>query len=206
MRVSKLLLLIVIAGSICACSLVSTIPTPSFLKSDQTANQAPRSKMVNVIAVLPIEGGTVDSKATKMLRTKLCEELRFKGYPQIDTAMIDSKLTPLTAGRTARKNDVIPPKVVEELVGADGVMYCSLVEHKRMNLIYAPVTVSVKCILRSAKTGETIWNAQSQSTSGSFDLLPQRLNMKSRGDLEEAMEEVVDKVMETLPYGPKLRG
>jgi hypothetical protein len=30
--------------------------------------------------------------------------------------------------------------------------------------------------------------------------------MKSSGDLEEALEEVVGKVMETLPYGPKLRG
>ena len=206
MKIPKLLLIAVCAWCVCACSLVATIEAPPFLKKDQSAKVAPKPKTVNIIALLPIDSVATDGNATKMLRAKLCDELRFKGYPQIEAALIDSKLTQLTAGKTIKKNDVIPPKVVEELVGADGVMYCSLAENKSVKLFYAPVTVSVKCVLRSAKTGETIWNAQSQSTSRSFDLFRERLNMKSRGDLEEAMEEVVDKVMETLPYGPKLRG
>jgi len=148
-----------------------------------------------------------DSKTSKIARTKLYEELRFKGYSQIASDLIDSKLMPLTDGKEVKKNNAIPPKVIEELLGADGAMYCSLTESKTSTrFFYAPVTVSVHCVLRSTKTGETLWNAEYKSTNRSFDLIHSRLKMKSSGDLEAAMEEVVGKVMETLPYGPKLRG
>lgn len=185
----------------CLCLSACSSHAPVVLKSDQ--NQS----ALNVIALLPVEGKVADTKALQMLRTKLSNELRFKGYPQIASDLIDSKLMPLTVGRDVKKNDIIPPKAIEELLGADGAMYCSLKESKTSTgLFYSPVTVSVRCELRSTKTGETVWNDQSQATSRSFDLIPTRLKMKSNGDLEAALEEVVGKVMETLPYGPKLRG
>lgn len=168
-------------------------------------NQNPSA--VNTIALLPVEGNVADSIALQMLRTKLSNELRFKGYSQIASDLIDSKLTTLTDDKDVIKNKGIPPKAIEELLGADGAMYCSLKESKiSTGLFYAPVTVSVRCELRSTKTGETVWNDQSQATSRSFDLICTRLKMKSNGNLEAALEEVVGKVMETLPYGPKLRG
>ncbi len=66
--------------------------------------------------------------------------------------------------------------------------------------------MTLKCELRSAKASEAVWSAQSEATSRSVDLMRSRLKMKSRGDLEEAMEKAVVKVLETLPYGPHLRG
>jgi hypothetical protein len=185
----------------CLCLSACSSHAPVVLKSDQNPNA------VNVIALLPVEGNVADTKALQMLRTKLSNELRFKGYSQIASDLVDSKLIPLTDDKDVIKNKVIPPKAIEELLGADGAMYCSLKESKTSTgLFYAPVTVSVRCELRSTKTGETVWNDQSQATNRSFDLIRTRLKMKSNGDLEAALEEVVGKVMETLPYGPKLRG
>ena len=185
----------------CLCLFACSSHAPVVLKSDQNPSA------VNVIALLPVEGNVADTKALQMLRTKLSNELRFKGYSQIASDLIDSKLIPLTDDKDVIKNKGIPPKAIEELLGADGAMYCSLKESKKSTgLFYAPVTLSVRCELRSTKTGETVWNDQSQATSRSFDLIPTRLKMKSTGDLEAALEEVVSKVMETLPYGPKLRG
>lgn len=185
----------------CLCLFACSSNAPAVLKSDQNPSA------LNVIALLPVEGNVADTIALQMLRTKLSNELRFKGYSQIASDLIDSKLTPLTDDKDVIKNKGIPPKVIEELLGADGAMYCSLKENKiSTGLFYVPVTVSVRCELRSTKTGETVWNDQSQATSRSFDLIRTRLKMKSSGDLEAALEEVVGKVMETLPYGPKLRG
>ncbi len=199
MRARNILFVVLI--TFCLCLSACSSRAPGVLKSDQNPGA------VNVIALLPVESNVADSKASRMMRTKLGDALRFKGYPQIAPDLIDSKLMPLTGGVEVRKNNVVPPKAIGELLGADGVMYCSLIESKTSTgLFYAPVTVSVRCELRSTKTGETLWNAQYRSTSRSFDLIRTRLKMKSRGDLEATLEEAVGKVLETLPDGPKLRG
>lgn len=200
MRANKILFVLALL-TFCLCLFACSSNAPVVLKSDQNPSG------LNVIALLPVEGNVADTIALQMLRTKLSNELRFKGYSQIASDLIDSKLTTLTDDKDVIKNKGIPPKAIEELLGADGAMYCSLKENKTSTgLFYAPVTVSVRCELRSTKTGETVWNDQSQATSRSFDLIRTRLKMKSSGDLEAALEEVVGKVMETLPYGPKLRG
>lgn len=198
MRISGVLMAGLIAFCVCLSACASHSPT--ILKSSQNPAE------IKVIALLPVESSAADTKASKMLREKLLKELRFKGYPPVAADLIDSKLMPMVGGQDAAKNNIIAPKVVEELLGADGAMYCSLKESKSSTkLFYAPVTISVSCELRSTKTGETLWNAQHKTTNRSFDLFRTRLDMKSRGDLESALEEAVNKVMETLPYGPKLR-
>jgi hypothetical protein len=102
---------------------------------------------------------------------------------------------------------LIAPAVVKELVGADAVMYCTLTESNRtVRLFYAPVTMAAQCELRGTQTGEVFWNAQYRSTSRSFDFTSKRLEMKSSEAFETVIEEVVNKVMETLPDGPNLRG
>jgi hypothetical protein len=60
--------------------------------------------------------------------------------------------------------------------------------------------------LRGAQTGEVIWSAEYKSNSRNFDVTGNRLEIKSLAAFEEVMEEVVTKVMETLPDGPKLQG
>lgn len=192
-----LFILMMFCICICACSLRG----PDTLKND--ADQ----KAVNMVAMMPVENQTGDARMSKMLRLKLSDELRFKGYPQVDIEVIDSRLAALADAREAGANAAVPPGVNREILGADAAMYCCLMEGKAAKKIfYAPVTVSVRCELRSTATGETLWNGQGKSTGRSFDLRGKTLDMKAAGDLEAVLEEVVGQVMETLPYGPKLRG
>ena len=199
MRGHRILLNMLIIFSLClsACS----SQTSAVSKNDQ--NQ----KTFNIIALMPLASHDADTRVSKMLREKLFNELRYKGYPPIATDLIDSKLLSLPGGKEFKNDDTVPPKIVEELLGADAAMYCSL-QHSKISksFFYSPVTVSVRCELLSAKTGEKLWEGQCKTTNRSFDLIRSRLEMKSQGDLEASLEEVVGKVMETLPYGPKLRG
>lgn len=191
-----LMVLMILCLGLTACS----SPNSELIKSD--SNQNPP---VNAIVLMPVENKTQDTRVQKLLRARLLEELRFKGYPQIAAAINDGKSMPQSPLREEGKTDLTLLKNIQRTEGADAAMYCTLQESKSSRaFFYSPATVSVRCELRSTKTGETIWNAQHRSTSRSFDVMNSTL--KSNGALESALEEVVGKVMETLPYGPMLRG
>jgi len=174
---------------------------PYKMKNDNDQNAA------KVIAVLAVDNKTADSKTSVLLRSKILDELYFKGYTKVSSEFIDMKLEPLYGKESKGGTGIVAPQVLKELVGADAVMYCTLIESKRsVGWFYAPVSISVRCELRSTHTGEVIWNAKYKSNSRNFDITGNRLEIKSRAAFEEVMEEVVNKVMETLPDGPKLQG
>lgn len=161
-----------------------------------------------IIAMLPVENKTFDGKTSQLLRSKLFEELCFKGYSKIPLDIIDKKLESLYIDKISKKSAaIIDPQVLKDLVGADAGMYCTLTEEKKSKKIfYAPITIAVRCELRSAQTGEVLWNAECKSTSRNFDLTHKGLERKSTETYETVIEEVVNKVMKTLPDGPNLRG
>jgi len=198
--------LLVVLIIFCVCLSACSLRIPGLTKNDPEPEEP--ASGVSLIALMPVQSSTADERTLRMLRVKLGEELRFKGYPQVATDLIDSRLSTLAEGKETDGKSTATSGQVQELLGADGgVMYCSLQEHtKSKHPFYTPVTVTLKCELRSSKTGEVVWSAQSQATSRSIDVMRSRLKMKSRGDLEEAMEKAVGKVLETLPYGPHLRG
>jgi hypothetical protein len=68
--------------------------------------------------------------------------------------------------------------------------------------VYAPVRVSITFELRDTKTGETLWSTRHETVNRSFGLSDKQLEMKSYQLYELAIQEVVDKAMETLPDGP----
>jgi hypothetical protein len=78
--------------------------------------------------------------------------------------------------------------------------------NKSEKLFYAPITIAIRCELRSTQTGEVLWNAQGESTSRNFDFTHNGLERKSHEVLETVIDEVINKVMKTLPDGPNLRG
>jgi len=101
----------------------------------------------------------------------------------------------------------IAPQILKDLVGADAVMYCTLIEsNKPIGIIYAPVTIYLSCKLRRSESGEIIWNGQHKSTSRNFDFTRKGLEMKSCKAYESVIEEVVNGIMENFPYGPNLQG
>jgi len=162
-----------------------------------------------IIAVLPVENKTVDDdgKTSQLLRNRLFEELYFKGYPQLPLDLIDKKRESLYANGAKGSAADVAPQILKDLVGADAGLYCTIMKnHKPEKLFYSPVTLAILCELRSAQTGQIIWKAQGESTSRNFDFTHKGLERKSHEVLETVIEEVVTKVMKTLPDGPKLRG
>ncbi len=174
--------------------------------SPQQSMKTDDEKTAKVIAVLPVDNKTPDSQAPCLLRTKILDELYFKGYSKLPLEVIDKKLAPLYKN-TIKSAGIVAPHVVKELIGADAVMYCTLSEGERSKwLFYAPMTVAASCELRSTQTGEILWRANCRSTSRNFDITSKRLEMKTYENFEALIEEVVNKVMETFPDGPNLKG
>jgi len=100
----------------------------------------------------------------------------------------------------------VPSQALKDLVGADAGMYCTLTKDNKSKIFYAPIKISVRCELRSTETGEIVWNDQSESTERNFDFTNKGLEKKSHEFLENVIDEVVNKIMKTLPDGPNLRG
>ena len=70
-----LVLLIIFIVCLSGCSL----KIPGLTKNDPEPEEP--ASGVNVIAVMPVQSPTAEERTLQMLRVKLGEELRFKGYP-----------------------------------------------------------------------------------------------------------------------------
>jgi hypothetical protein len=191
-------LLIIISLIISGCS----AKTPPYtLKPNYDQNPA------KIIAVLPIENKTVDGKTSQLLRSRMFEELYFKGYPKLQLDIIDKKLESLYSNGAKESAATIAPQALKDLVGADAGLYCTLMEgNKSEKLFYVPITIAIRCELRSTQTGEVLWNAQGEYTSRNFDFTHNGLERKSHEVLETVIDEVINRVIKTLPDGPNLRG
>lgn len=162
---------------------------------------------IRLVALLPVDNKTNDQTAARMVREKMFEELYFKGYPKIPLKVMDEKLLKIYEGNLSKAGGNIPPKVIGELLGVDAVMYCTLNESKASaRLIYAPTSVSVLCELRSAKTGETLWQARHRAVERNFGFSRRDLEMKTSQVYEAVIQEVINEIIKTLPDGPDLLG
>jgi len=161
---------------------------------------------VRLIAVLPVRGDAQDPRVAQLLREKVLAALYFKGYPKIPLGLIDEKLDGLY-GKTGAPGGIVPPQAAGQLLGIDAVLYISLIECRTAyRPLYAPTTVAVRLELRSAKTGETLWSVQDRTVERNFDFTTKGLEMKSTQVYEEALQAVVDRMLDTLPDGPDRLG
>lgn len=152
-----------------------------------------------LVAIMPVSGGSTDPKSVGMLRTKLAEELYFKGYPRIPFQMVDEALTGIPAGADGK----IPPLSVGERLKVDAVLYATIHESGMRRLIfYAPTTVDLEFELRSTKTGESLWRVRSRTTKRNYGFTKTQLELKSSQIYEVTIYEVVNRALETLPDGP----
>jgi hypothetical protein len=60
------------------------------------------------------------------------------------------------------------------------------------------------CELKSAKTGELLWQARYDAVERNFGYSRYDLKLKTSQVYEATIQEVVNKIMETLPDGPDL--
>ena len=193
---------------LCLFIFMSLIISGCFTDLPYVLNPNYDQNSTRIIALLPVEKKTVDDdKTSQLLRARMFEELYFKGYPKLPLDLIDKKLESLYANGAKGSAATVAPQALKDLVGADAGLYCTLMEsNKPEKLFYAPITIAIRCELLSVHTGEIIWNAQGESTSRNFDFTHKGLERKSHETLESVIEEVVNKVIKTLPDGPNLRG
>ena len=155
-----------------------------------------------LIAVMPVQNSQAGPEAALLLRAKLIEELYFKGYPKIPPKLIDEKLAEISAAGGAAS-----PKSVGEMLRVDAVLYATLKEGRAaVILLYAPMTVDVELEMKSAVTGESLWRAQYRAVRRNYGFSRKQLELKTSQVFEPAIQEVVNRALETLPDGPDAMG
>ena len=156
-----------------------------------------------LIAVMPVQNNPADPEMAGLLRSKLVEELYFKGYPKIPTRVIDEKLAGVAAGGGGE----VSPRLLGEMLNVDAVLYTTLKEiGTAVILFYATTTVDVEFELRSARTGESLWHVHYRTTRRNYGFFRKQLELKTSQVFEPAIQEVVNKALSTLPDGPDAIG
>lgn len=158
---------------------------------------------VRLVAVLPVSNQSKNMEAASLFRDKVLEAIYFKGYPKIPLNVIDDKLSKSYKDYQQPSVESISPRSVGELLGVDAVLYVNLQEcDTSFVLLSAKTSVAATFDLRSARTNDSLWSTKYSVTERNFEITKERLKMKSCQVFEPAMQEILDKVMETLPLGP----
>jgi hypothetical protein len=158
---------------------------------------------MRLIAVMPVIKGSSDPKSAEMLRTKLVEELYFKGYPKIPVKVIDEKLAAVSPGGGGK----VSPQVIGEMLHVDAVLYPVLKESGMgRGIFYAASAVEAEFELFSAKTGERLWRVQYRVVHRNWGISRKRLELKLSQAYEQTLQEMLNRALETLPDGPDAVG
>ena len=156
-----------------------------------------------LIAVMPVKNISSDAKSGVMLRAKLVEELYFKGYPRVPLRLIDEKLAGVSAGSEVE----VSPQVVGEVLKVDAALYPTLNESRMgSGILYASTVAEAEFELRSTKTGEILWRVRHQEVYRNYGFSRKNLELKSSQVYEQAIDDVVNRALETLPDGPDASG
>ncbi len=156
-----------------------------------------------LIAVMPVKNISSDAKSWVMLRAKLVEALYFKGYPRVPVRSIDEKLAGVSAGSEVE----VAPQVVGEILKVDAALYTTFNESRMgSGIIYASTVAEAGFELRSTKTGEILWRVRRKEVYRNYGFTRKNLELKSSQVFEKAIEDVVNRTLETLPDGPDASG
>lgn len=173
-------------------------------KSQNILNDTGSDKLrPSVILLLPVESKTENNNAARLFRSRVMEELYFKGYSKFDPEEIDRKLDG-SAYQEIKTSAMVRQKV-KEASGADAIMHCRLEDKSGAKIFYAPINIAIQCEIISADHGETIWQEKTESIIRNFYFTDKDLDKKSHDNFENVIEEVVDTLVKTLPDGPNLR-
>ncbi|MHB9099205.1 MAG: GNA1162 family protein [Syntrophales bacterium] len=158
---------------------------------------------MRLIAVMPVINNSSDPKSAEMLRTKLVDELYFKGYPRIPVKVIDEKLAAVSSG----SGEKVSPQVIGEMLKVDAVLYPVLNESGMGHgIFYAATAVEAQFELFSAKTGESLWRVRYGVVDRNWGFSRKQVELKSSQVYEPALQKVVNRALETLPDGSDAAG
>ena len=160
------------------------------------------NKGTRLVAVLPVRNMASDAGTASVLRAKLIEELHFKGYPEIPPKWIDERLAAVPAG-----GENPSPQSLGKMLNVDAVLYTTLKKGLTpVTLIYSPVAVEAEFELKSARTGESLWRVHYRVVHRNYGFSRKSLELKSSQVYEPAIQEVLNRALETLPDGPDAIG
>jgi hypothetical protein len=161
-------------------------------------------KGTRLVAVLPVRNMEFDAGTASVLRAKLIEELYFKGYPKIPPKWIDERLAAVPAD--GGEGD-LSPQLLGKMLNVDAVLYTTLKEGRTsVTLLYSPVAVDAEFELKSARTGEILWRVHYRAVHRNYGFSRKSLELKSCQVYETAIQEVLNRALETLPDGPDAIG
>jgi hypothetical protein len=159
-------------------------------------------KGTRLVAVLPIRNMESDAGTASVMRAKLIEELYFKGYPKIPPKWIDERLAAVPEG-----GGNLSPQLLGKILNVDAVLYTTLKEGRTsITLIYSPVAVDAEFELKSASTGESLWRVHYRAVYRNYGFSRKSLELKSSQVYEPAIQEVLNRALDTLPDGPDAIG
>jgi hypothetical protein len=158
---------------------------------------------IRLIAVLPAVDKAGNPELSALLRQRIVEALYFKGYKRVPTNTIDEKLAAFYNNVKEPTVNAVPPRDVGGILGVDAVLYSTLKSSKTTLLyLYAPTSVAVSFEMYSVRTGELLWSTVHQTSEKTFDITPDRVKLKTGQIFEPALQQIVNKAMETLADGP----
>jgi hypothetical protein len=156
---------------------------------------------IRLIAVMPVINKSSDPKSAEILRDKLLEEIYFKGYPKIPLKVVDDNLANVEPG----KRENVSPREIAEMLKVDAVLVSTLTKSGiGSGSFYASTAIEAQFVLLSAKTGESLWNAEHRVAYTNYGFSRKMVELKSSQVYEPAIQEVVNKALETLPDGPDI--
>ena len=192
-KISGVFALVFLTMGVAGCSLQKSI----------AIEQTNTMRGIRLIAVMPIKSQAAEEKLMRLMREKVFENVYFKGYPKIPLEVIDERIARIhDKAIEGRAN--ISPQDLDSLLGVDALLYIDLKEFQTVTaLIYSSTSVSAAFELRSAKTGETLWRNQCDDVIRQFGLTRSELIVSVHQVLEPAMQEVVERMLQSLPEGPE---
>ncbi|NPU83818.1 MAG: DUF799 family lipoprotein [Syntrophaceae bacterium] len=159
-------------------------------------------KSVRLVALpLPIQASKeVDPVGGKILRDKTAEELYFKGYPKLPFAGIDERLA--AAGVEIRDGE-ISARSLGGALGADAILFITMETCGTSYFLNtAKTTAAAQFTLRSARSGEILWQMRAVRSKRTFHVTRKWLEQDVIGIYEPLLRELVSAALATLPDGP----
>lgn len=164
-------------------------------------------KDVRLIAVIPVLHEVSDQQAAQILRDKVLDALYFKGYPRIPVQYVDEKLNEIKNDDKSIGDKGEYSRVLGEQMKIDAILYCDLKENRTAYYpLYSPLSFVADFELRSARTGQLLWRNSYHTVRRNYGISKTSLRLKASQDYEPAIQELVDKAMESLPESPDVLG
>ncbi len=160
------------------------------------------------IAVLPMESMVVhDPVVSKILRDRVMERLRAKGYITVDTRLLDDALRRLGVQHAGQLNR-LTIKQLADITSADAFMSGAVEEAGPEHQIVANSYVYTCSLKLQDRSGKVLWYALQERVAklrialDPFNAILDAILVEEGGNEYDAVRAVADRMLSSFPPGP----